>query len=219
MSTANLIRWSGLSAILGGVLFPLAAIVHPNGEDLASVSLNAWVPAHLLGMVAVMLLHLGLVGLYARQVEQAGTLGLIGFSLAFAGGVIASTIQYVASTVVPLIAARAPALFDRAMTPPALAPPLFVLGFVLGHILFGVATMRARVLPRWSGLLVSLGMLVFFIGELGFLGQQLPSPAVQQVFDLIRRLHVIVLLGDAAFGLGFAWMGYAVWTEKRALRT
>jgi hypothetical protein len=215
MSTTRLIRWSGLIAILGGVLFPLAAIIHPNGEDLAAVQMPNWVPAHLLGLVSVTLMHLGLIGLYARQVEQAGWLGLVGFVLAFIGGAFASTIQYVTSTLFPLIARQAPALFDQAMTPPPFAPPLFVLGFVLGHILFGFATMRAGVLPRWSGLLVIIGVVLFFLGEISFLGQRLALPALQQVFDLIRRLHVIVLLGDAAFGLGLAWMGYTLWSEKR----
>ena len=27
--------------------------------------------------------------------------------------------------------------------------------------------------------------------------------------------HVIVTIGDAAFGLGLAWMGYALWSAKR----
>ena len=214
MLTATLIRWSGLLAILGGVLFPVAAVIHPNGEDLAAVNMPNWVPAHLLGLVSVTLMHLGLLGLYARQVEKAGWLGLIGFVLAFIGGAFASTIQYVTSTVIPLIATQAPALFDQAMTPPPFAPPVFVLGFVLGHILFGFATMRAGVLPRGSGLLVSIGMVLFFLGEISFLAQRVAAPALQQVFDLIQRLHVIVLLGDAAFGFGLAWMGYSLWSEK-----
>ena len=217
MLTANLIRWSGLIAILGGVLFPLAAIIHPNGEDLAAVKMPNWVPAHLLGWVSVTLMHLGIIGLYARQVEKAGWLGLVGFVLAFVGGAFAGGVQYMVATVIPLIAAQAPALFSQATTPPSFAPPLLVLGFVLGHILFGLATVRAGVLPRRSGFLVIIGVVLFFLGEVSFLGQRLPAPALQQVFDMIRRLRVIVLFGDAAFGLGLAWMGYALWSEKREL--
>lgn len=215
MFVASLVRWSGLSAILGGVLFALAAILHPNGEDLSAVLMLTWVPAHLLGLTSVMFLHLGLVGLYARQVEKAGWLGLIGFVLAFIGGTFAAAIQYLTSTTIPLVAAQAPALFDQAMTPPVFAPPLFVLGFVLGHVLFGLASVRAGILPRWSGILVMVGIVIFFVGELSFLGQRLAVPALQQVFETIRDLRIVVLFGDAAFGFGFAWMGYAVWSEKR----
>jgi len=215
MSTTNLIRWSGLIAMLGGILFPVAAFLHPNGEDLSAVSMPNWVPAHLLGFVSVTVMHLSLIGLYARQVEQAGWLGLVGFVLAFVGGAFAIVIQYVTSILIPLIASQAPALFDQAMTPPQFAPPLFVLGFILGHVLFGVATIRAAVLPRGSGILVIIGILLFFLGEVSFLGQGLSAPALQQVFALIRKLHGIVLLGDIAFGLGLAWMGYSLWKEKR----
>ena len=214
MVTTNLIRWSGLIAVLGGILFPLAAFIHPNGEDLAAVSMPNWVPAHLLGFVSVMLMHLSLIGLYARQAEQTGWPGLVGFLLAFVGSAFAIVIQYVTSTVIPLIAAQAPALFDQAMTPPSFAPPLFVFGFIFGYVLFGVATIRAGVLPRGSGVLVVVGILLFFLGEISFLGQGLSAPALQQFFALIRKLHGIVLLGDIAFGLGLAWMGYTIWKEK-----
>ena len=214
MVTTNLIRWSGLIAVLGGILFPLAAFIHPNGEDLAAVSMPNWVPAHLLGFVSVMLMHLSLIGLYARQAEQTGWLGLVGFLLAFIGGVFAVVIQYVTSTVNPLIAAQSPALFDQAMTPPSFAPRLFVFGFIFGYVLFGVATIRAGVLPRGSGVLVVVGILLFFLGEISFLGQGLSAPALLQFFALIRKLHGIVLLGDIAFGLGLAWMGYTIWKEK-----
>jgi hypothetical protein len=217
MLTRNLIRWSGLIAVLGGVLFPVAAVIHPNGEDLAAVSMPTWVPAHLLGFVSVTLIHLSLIGLYARQVEQAGWLGLVAFVLAFVGGAFAMVIQYVTSILIPLIAAQAPALFDQAMTPPKFAPPLFVLGFILGHVLFGLATIRAGVLPRGSGVLVVIGILLFFLGEVSFLGQGLSASALQQFFALIRKLHGIVLLGDIAFGLGLAWMGYTIWKEKREI--
>ena len=204
MLSTTAIRWSGLIAIAGGLLFPIAAILHPNGEDLTAVNMPNWVPAHLMGLASVMLLHLGLIGVYARQLDQAGWLGLVSFVLAFVGGAFASAVQYVTSTAIPLIAGQAPSLFNQAMTPPSFAPPLFVLGFVLGHILFGLATIRAGVLPRWSGLLVMVGMGLFFLGELSFLGQEITTPAAQQLFDGIRKLHPVVILGDAAFGLGMA---------------
>jgi hypothetical protein len=81
--------------------------------------------------------------------------------------------------------------------------PVFVGGFGQGYILFGVATMRAGVLPRWSGLLLIIGVLFFMNSE-------------AQLFD--RALsHVIATIGDVVFGLGFAWAGYVLWSERRAL--
>jgi hypothetical protein len=202
MAPANLIRWSGLISLLVGVLYALAAFLHPVGEDLAAVNSPKWVTAHLVYWVSVILMQFGLVGLYARQVEKAGWLGLVGFVLAFIGTGFVETILFMVSTIIPFIAAQAPTIFDQAMTPPAFTVPVFVGGFGLGYILFGVATMRAGVLPRWSGLLLIIGVSFFMISE-------------AQLFD--RALsHVMVTIGDVVFGLGFAWAGYALWSEKRA---
>lgn len=37
MKTKDVIRWSGLIAILGGVLFPIASIIHPKGLELSYI--------------------------------------------------------------------------------------------------------------------------------------------------------------------------------------
>ncbi len=76
------------------------------------------------------------------------------------------------------------------------------LSFGLGYILFGVATMRAGVLPRWSGLLLIIGV-AFSMAEGSPFGRTLS--------------HVIVTIGHVVFGLGLAWMGYALWSEQREL--
>ncbi len=201
MSTANLIRWSGLISILAGVLYALAAILHPVGEDIAAYTSPNWVTAHLVYWVSAILMLFGLVGLYARQVEKTRWLGLVGFVLAFIGTVFVSSIFFMVSTVIPLIAAETPALFDQAATPPTGAVLVVVLGFSLGYILFSVATMRAGVLPRWSGLLLIIGVSFFMISE---------APLFDRTLS-----HVIVTVGDVVFGLGLAWMGYALWSEKR----
>ena len=201
MSSAKLIRWSGLISLLAGVLYALAAFLHPVGEDLAAITSPKWVTAHLVYWVSVILMQLGLVGLYARQVEKAGWLGLAGFVLAFIGTGLVESILIMVSTIMPLIGAEAPTIFDQAMTPPAFLLLLFIGGFGLGYILFGVATMRAGVLPRWSGLLLIIGVSFFMISE---------SP----LFDPTLS-HVIATIGDVAFGLGLAWAGYALWSSRR----
>ena len=197
MSTAGLIRWSGLISILAGVLYALGAILHPVGEDIAAYTNPNWVTAHLVYWVSSILMLFSLVGLYARQVEKTRWLGLVGFVLAFIGTAFVGSIFFMVSTVVPLIAAETPALFDRAATPPTGAVLLVVLGFSLGYILFGVATMRAGVLPRWSGLLLIVGVSLFMISE---------APLFDRTLS-----HLIVTVGDGVFGLGLAWMGYALW--------
>ncbi len=203
MSTAKLIRWSGLVNILAGVLYALGALLHPVGEDLDAYLSPRWALAHQVYWVAAILMLFGLVGLYARQVEEAGWLGLVGFVLAFVGTVLVSGIFAAASTVVHLVAVEAPALFDQAVTPPTYAVIVLVLGYILGYILFGIATTRAGVFPRGSGVMLIVGSVMFFISE------SVPANA--------SLSHLIVTIGDVIFGASFVWMGYALWSEKREI--
>ncbi len=200
MSTANLIRSSGLICLLAGVLHVLAALLHPVGEDLAAVNSPNWVLAHFLYWASVILLLFGLMGLSARQADKAGRLGLVGFVLAFIGTAIVGVFLFFAATSMPLIAATAPDRFTQLTEPPVFALPVFGITFGLGFVLFGVATMRAGVLPRWSGLLLLIGIL---------LSMAEGSPIERTL------LHVIVTIGHVLLGLSLAWMGYALWSEKR----
>jgi hypothetical protein len=201
MSTRNLIRWSGLISILAGVLYALGALLHPVGEDLASVIHPNWIPSHFVYWISAVLMQLGLVGLYARQVDKAGRLGLVGFVLAFIGTALVGAILFLATAAIPLIAAGAPAIFDQAMAAPAFIVVMLVVGFGFGYVLFGIATMRAGVLPRWAGLLLIIGVLLFMLSEAAPLERTLS--------------HVVVTVGDVVFGFGLVWMGYALWSEKR----
>jgi hypothetical protein len=201
MSTINLVRWSGLASLLAGVLYALGALLHPVGEDLASITSPSWVPSHLVYWVSAILMLFSLVGLYARQADKTGWLGLVGFLLALMGTAFVGTIFFISSTIPPLVAAGSPAIFEQVMTPPAFAVPVLVVGFILGYILFGVATMRAGIFPRWSGLLLIIGVSLFMISEM---------PPFDRALS-----HLIVTIGDVLFGIGLAWMGYALWSEKR----
>ncbi|MGD2157154.1 MAG: hypothetical protein PVG14_02560 [Anaerolineales bacterium] len=200
MSTAKLIRFSGLISLLAGVLHIIGALLHPVGEDLAAVNSPNWVPAHLVFWISGILMLFGLVGLYAYQVEKTGWLGLVSFVLSFIGTALVGALLFMVATIVPSIAVEASDLFEQAMTPPTFTLPVIFLGYGLGFILFGVATMRAGVLPRWSGLLLVTGT-IFSLVE----GSPIDQPLQ----------HAIVTAGRVIFGLGLVWMGYSLWSEKR----
>jgi hypothetical protein len=188
-----------LTSIFAGALYALGAFLHPVGEDLAAVTSSNWVPAHVVYWISVILMQFGLVGLYARQAKETGLFGLASFVLAFIGTSIVASIMVITSTVIPLLATQTPAILTAAMRPPTLALFMFAMGFGLGYILFGLAIMRAGVLPRWSGLLLIVGILLFAVSE-------------AQLFDPTLS-HVMVTVGDVIFGLGLAWAGYALWSE------
>ena len=79
-TASNLIRWAGLSAVVAGICFVVLALLHPP-ETLSTVTTTQWTIAHSLGIAMSLFGLLGMTGLYARQVEAAGWLGLAGYLL------------------------------------------------------------------------------------------------------------------------------------------
>jgi hypothetical protein len=82
------------------------------------------------------------------------------------------------------------------------ATPLGLIGpisFVLDLIVFGIATFRARVLPGWAGLLLSVGAVISLVGgESG-------------IMAIVGAVGVVVI------GLGLAWMGWALSPDQGEL--
>ena len=193
MSSSNLVRWSGLATVMGAVLLivlDLAEFIIIGGQPESAVAANsALVIVRATYMLAITLMSLGLVGLYAIQTEQVGTLGLIAFLVSYFGIVTTAGAQWGAAFLGPWLAEVAPAILDTEPT------GLFVAGFILsfllfalGWLLFGLASLRARVLPQGSSILMMVGAVLFF----AMLFLELPGSTV-------------------VFGVALAWMGYALW--------
>ena len=203
---ARLIRWSGLAGMLGGAAMALFVIVHPWGRFVGAevARTTAWRIAHSLHFVGATLALLGLVGLYARQSRQAGRLGLVGFVVAFIGTAMFVGTGMITAFVWPMLAQHAPAVVehDGAMfTLPALiALALTAAGVSVGYVLFGIATLRAGILPRTGTLLLVVGAV---------LGMAPPQP-------LGPMPWAGLVLGGVMFGGGSAWLGYALWSEPSA---
>src|SRR5215813_2087232 len=98
MTPHTLLRWSGLSAIVAGVLEALNAVLDfllfPPKQSLIHASVmsfsqqaatNAWAIQQTVNWVAKVFLLWALVGLYSRQSKETGVLGFAAFLLAFVG--------------------------------------------------------------------------------------------------------------------------------------
>lgn len=153
---------AALLLFLGGL--PLFLL--PAGEvPLGWVLHPAWSLLSELAFVLAVLEPLVLVSLYAFQAHQAGILGLAGFAMAFVGHLLYASFQFDMAVVWPVLAVHAPSLvsFDGAM----FQNPMFAFAHSwmgpihsLGILLFGVATYRAGVYPRWSAVLFTVGMVL-----------------------------------------------------------
>jgi len=187
MSSSELIRWSGLAAVAGGVSLGIAELVALSffGLDFSQTATTGTYAVYsVLIMITGVLLPLGLVGLYVRQSEAAGPLGLVGFVVAFIGTVLVAGFFWSSAFVAPILAVEAPQLLDvRSL--PGFFRSFIVFG--LGWLLFGVATLRAGIYPRAPAVLLIVGSVLIVI-----------------------RLPLTSIVLDAAV----AWMGYVLFTGR-----
>ncbi len=168
MSSLSLIRLGGLVAVLAGVLLLIGDLLSltidfENLSKSATTASYAFVfTLYLLGTV---LLLVGLVSLYVRQSEAAGVLGLVGFLTAFLGTAMVMGAVWAQLFVAPSLALEAPGFLEAEQV----AGPVdlgFTLTFALvavGWLLFGLATLRARVYPRAAAIVLMVGAVVGFI--------------------------------------------------------
>jgi hypothetical protein len=163
----TLVLIGAVAAILGGLLLisgDLLGLVVGKSDDTYSNSPIEKVMA-VLFLAGKVLVLIGLVGLYLRQANSAGRFGLVSFLIALAGTGLMVASDWSEVFIAPILHQVAPDLVET--NTPALLIVGFVLNFVtetLGWLLFGIATFRARVLPRPAALLLAAGPLIPFIG-------------------------------------------------------
>jgi hypothetical protein len=168
MATSGLIRWGAIGLMLGGVMWVvlgLSALVGylqaiPGREDVV------------LFVVALLLTAAGLVGLHTLQKDSYGLLGQAGFYIALVA---------VAARILGAVVFLTGSLALEWISFPG------TLGMLVGFVLCGVATLQARVLPRWYGLALIVSMPV-----------SLP----------------LAVYGTALFGLILLVLGYVLWSRR-----
>jgi len=144
--------------------------------------------------------------MYARQVRAAGWFGLVGFLLLALWFVLVTGFTFFEACILPLLATDSPKFAESFLgiftgsvgetSVGALATLWTLLGvvYILGGLLFGIGTFRAGVLSRWAGALLGLGAVA--------------SPA----FGLLPQSFAP--LAAVPVGLGLAWLGYSLWSER-----
>jgi hypothetical protein len=169
MGSSGLVRWGAIGLMLGGVVWLVLGLSSafgylqaiPGREDVVLL------------ILALLLTAAGLVGLHALQAGKHGLVGQAGFYITFA------------SLVARALAAGVYLAGSSALS--WISYPWGTIGMLVGLVAYGLATLRAGVLPRWYGLALIVTMPL-----------SLPLAAY----------------GSALFGLIMVVLGYALWSQK-----
>jgi hypothetical protein len=205
--TSALLRWTGLAAIAAGVIFAGIQPIHPP-DLLASVTTTPWAIIIGLKLVMCLLFLVGISGIYLRQADRAGWLGLAGFAMLILSWWLQTGYVFIDAFVLPVLAGPAPGFIDSflGMVNPA-SPVTMDLGalgtvyagvgilYMLGGLVFGIATVRAGVLPRAPAILLAVAAVLTPLAVL------LP--------------HEIQRLAAVPFAIAIGWLGYAVWSSPQ----
>jgi hypothetical protein len=206
MTSSALMRLAGVSAMIAGLCFIVIGMFHPVNV-LASVTTATWVNVHIFATALGFFGLFGMAGLYARQAEKSGWLGLTGFLLFTVWMTLVCGFSFVEAFILPRLATESPAFVEGLLGMFSSIPSEVDLGilptlwnisgpmYILGPLLFGIATFRAGVLPRWAGALLVLGAVLVPVGAL-------VPPEYQP------KIMIPV-------GLAVAWLGYALFSERQ----
>jgi hypothetical protein len=206
ITSSSLIRWAGLSAVVAGLIYAGIQPIHPP-DVLASVNTAAWGIITPVKTVMCLLFLLGITGIYARQVKETGWLGLAGFLLFGLSWALNLAFIFAEAFIMPPLASAAPQFVEGffgivnghpiEMNLGALPAIYALVGIVylLGGLLFGIATFRAGILPRWAA---------------GLLGVTALLTPLAALFP-----HAIQRFAAVPVGIALAGLGYALWVERR----
>ena len=206
VTASALMRLAGLSAMAAGIIFAAIQPIHPP-DFLPSVTTTAWATIMPVKLVMCLLFLLGFTGLYARQVEETGWLGLVGYLMSSLTWALQTAFIFAEAFILPVLAVPSPQFvesflgivngFPGEMNIGALSAIYGVAGllYMLGGLIFGIASFRARILPRGAAGLLAVAAIL--------------TPAAALLPHAIQRYAGIPV------GLAIAWMGYALFAERR----
>ena len=190
-----------------GIIFVVIQPIHPP-DVIESVNTSAFIIITTLKTIMSILGLYGVVGIYARQVEKTGWLGLAGYLLISLFYAVQLPFSFAEPFILPLLTTQAPKFVSGILGLASGAPTEVSLGalpaifmsvavlYMFGTLLFGIAIFRARILPRLAAVLLTLS------GPLS-------------VIMVTLLPHQLARLAAVPMGIAVAWLGFALWSERR----
>ena len=204
--------WFGVITLaLSGLLFFLYPAVRPWHDEstvegaLTSMSSDAWVAAHLFAVFALILMPLGMLALWGLSAgRRGGGLTFAATVITWVGVGLALPYYGAEDFALHVVGQRSLRMGDPALTELGdafrlhpVAATTFVLGLLLlavGGVLTAVAISRSGSLPKWSGVPLAAGFVLFF--------PQFYTPIE------VRTAH------GALMAIGCVWVGVSAWRAR-----
>ncbi|MNR28532.1 hypothetical protein D3C85_1458600 [compost metagenome] len=134
-----------------------------------------------------------------------GWLGLVGYLLFSLEFVLLTALTFIEAFILPLLTTDAPTFAEGFLGLSSgtgskydlgalvAVGPVSAVAYLLGGLLFGIATLRAGVLSRWAAGLLAFGAVASLAAAV------LP--------------HEIGRIAAVPMGVGLIWLGYSLWTN------
>lgn len=206
VTSAKLSRAAAFCAVLSGLLYIAIQFIHPE-ETLEAVSTDSWVVVALLTVAMAVLGLVGVTGIYLRQTEETGILGLLGYLSLGLFFLLPIAFSFAEALILPLIASDAPGFIENFNglfngegtdgTLGALESISLVAGvlYLAGGVLFGLAVFRARILWSWAALLLVAGAVI--------------APLTALVPHEVGRFAAVPV------GLALIGLGLSLWSDRK----
>lgn len=208
VTNSKLSRAAAACAVLSGVLYVGIQFIHPE-ETVAAVSTDSWAIVALITVAFAVLGLVGVTGIYLRQTEEAGVLGLVGYLSLALFFLLPITFSFAEAMILPLVVDDAPGFVENFNglfngegsdgSLGALESISTVAGvlYLVGGLLFGIAMLRAKILWSWAAWFVIAGAVV--------------APLASVVPHEVGRFAAV------PFGIGLIGLGLSLWSDRREM--
>lgn len=180
MNTATLFSLSAVAGVIAGVCIIIGAVLN----DLLKTKRGT-----IFNFLGALIGLFGITGFFLWQRVEFGIFGLVAYVLVFIGFVLIACIDYMGTFIAPNLSEEELARMQQGSA--MMVTMISGLIFLVGEILFGIATLRANIFPRIATVLFMVGFL---------------ATPVRAVYP------IITFVGLTVSGIGIIWWSVILWS-------
>lgn len=146
-----------MAGVAGGAMLAVGELVNlltvDNSRFSEAVTTGPFAATAALRLLAIPLLAWALIAVHLRQQDRAGRLSLVGAVVSLGALMLVSGYLFADLFIAPVLAEVAPGILDGTTDSGRIGFGMMLAWGVpnVAFLLLGIATVRARVLPRWGG--------------------------------------------------------------------